>query len=298
MSSEDTRRDSPGSELVPARRAEVVKARPRWRAAIEGGTRLAVAVTAAATDAAANGRERPAGGLGDTILGLALEGQRVALDLTEHVVDAGSDVARAVGRNRIARAVAEPAQRMTAPLREQGREARTDALESAKVLAPDYASRMVDTVIDVVSLNEVLAHVDLDALLARIDVQGIIDRVDIGKLLERVDVQQIIDRVDIDSLMARVDVGALLDRVDVNEIIEQVDIEALVEQTELGAIIARSTGGMASEALDLVRRQGVGLDGFVYRWSKRVRRRALKDAPVGPPLLINPPAGEEPGREP
>ena len=47
----------------------------------------------------------------------------------------------------------------------------------------------------------------------------------------------------------------------------------LVEQTELGTIIARSTSGVASEVLDMVRAQGVGLDDFFARWANRILRR-------------------------
>ena len=61
------------------------------------------------------------------------------------------------------------------------------------------------------------------------------------------------------------------------------DIDSLVEQTELGTIIARSTSGVASEALDVVRAQGVGLDDFVARWVNRILRRKTDDWPVGPP---------------
>jgi len=63
-------------------------------------------------------------------------------------------------------------------------------------------------------------------------------------------------------------------------------VDALVERTDLGRIVAQSTGGVASGAVDLVRRQGVGLDSFVARWAGRLRPRALADAPKGPPLLV------------
>jgi hypothetical protein len=289
----------PGSEIVPARGTEIVRARPRWRRAIEGGTQLAVGLGAVAIDAA-GGHDSPArpgaGGWGDALLGMTLATQRRALDVTERVVDAGTGIAQVVSATPVARAVIEPAHRMVQPFEARGRAARTDAVETARVVAPEYASRMVDTVVDVVSIDDVLAHVDLDALLNRIDVQGIIDRVDVQGIIDRVDIDALMGRVDIDALMARVDIAALLDRVDVNEIIEQVDVESLVERTELGAIIAKSTGGVASEALDLVRRQGVGLDGFLFRWAQRIRRRGLKNAPTGPPLLVaveDPPAASE-----
>ena len=73
---------------------------------------------------------------------------------------------------------------------------------------------------------------------------------------------------------------------DVEKIIQRVDIDALVEQTELGTIIAHSTSGVASEVLDLVRAQGVGLDDFVARWVNRILRRNSDDWPPGPPDLV------------
>jgi hypothetical protein len=173
-----------------------------------------------------------------------------ALDITERAVDAGSAVAHAAASSPVGRVVLAPAQRIVEPVEARGRAARTEAVANARVVGPEYASRVVDTALDVVSIDEVLQHVDLNALLARIDI------------------------------------GALLESVDLNEVMEHIDLESLVERTEIGAIIAKSTGGVASEMLDLVRRQGVGLDGFLFRWAKRIRRRGLADAPDGPPLLM------------
>ena len=63
-------------------------------------------------------------------------------------------------------------------------------------------------------------------------------------------------------------------------------MDALVSNTELGSIIAQSTSGVASEALDVVRSQGVGMDNFIARLSNRVLRRDVTELPAGPPLLI------------
>ena len=53
---------------------------------------------------------------------------------------------------------------------------------------------------------------------------------------------------------------------------DKIDIDALVEQTELGSIIARSTTGVLTEILDVIRAQGVGLDDFILRWGNRLDR--------------------------
>jgi hypothetical protein len=100
-----------------------------------------------------------------------------------------------------------------------------------------------------------------------------------------VDVNALVDRVDIDKVLSRVDVGAVLDRVDVNDVVGRIDMDALVEETDLGAIIARSSGGVASEALDACRSQAVGLDQFIDRWVQRLLRRKHPYPPAPPALL-------------
>jgi hypothetical protein len=135
-------------------------------------------------------------------------------------------------------------------------------------LAQAVADRVVAMVMDAV---------DIDALLQRVDVDA---------LIKRVDVDDVVSRVDVDALLDRVDVQKLVERVDVKDIIDRVDIDALLEQTELGSIIARSTTGVASEVLDVIRAQGVGLDDFCARWVNRILRRSGEALPTGPPLLV------------
>ena len=90
------------------------------------------------------------------------------------------------------------------------------------------------------------------------------------KIIDRVDIEKIIDRVDVEKIIDRVDMQKIIDRVDINAIVDKVDIDALVEQTELGSIIARSTTGVLTEILDVIRAQGVGLDDFILRWGNRL----------------------------
>ncbi len=127
------------------------------------------------------------------------------------------------------------------------------------------------------------------ALAERI-VPLIVDAIDIDTLLDKVDVEKIIERVDVQKIIDRVDVQQIIDRVDINAIVDDIDIDALVEHTELGSIIARSTTGVVTEILDVVRAQGVGLDDFILRWGNRLigRRKRLATWPEGPPLLVGP----------
>jgi hypothetical protein len=141
-------------------------------------------------------------------------------------------------------------------------------------LAQSLAERIVPLIVDAI---------DIDALLDKVDVEKLIERVDVEKVVERVDVQKIVDKVDVQQL---------IDKVDINAIVDKIDIDALVEQTELGSIIARSTTGVLTEVLDVIRAQGVGVDDFILRWGNRLigRGKKVADWPKGPPFLVEPKA--------
>ncbi len=150
----------------------------------------------------------------------------------------------------------------------------------AEQLAQAVAERVVSIVMDAIDMDALLDRIDVDAVIARVDVDSVVSRVDVDHLIDRVDVEKIIERVD------------------VKKIVERIDIDAVMEQTELGSIIARSTTGVASEVLDLIRSQGVGLDDFVARWVNRILRRRPEDLPLGPAALVPSAAvtsGPEPG---
>jgi hypothetical protein len=137
-------------------------------------------------------------------------------------------------------------------------------------------------------LAQALAERIIPLIVEAINIDALIDRVDVEKIIERVDIEKIVERVDIEQIIERVDIQAIIERVDINAIVEKVDIDALVEQTELGSIIARSTTGVLTEILDVVRAQGVGLDDFIMRWGNRLILRGKREAdwPDGPPLLV------------
>ena len=149
----------------------------------------------------------------------------------------------------------------------------------------------INSLLEAIDLNALLEHVDMDRLIAQLDMEKLLERIDIGQIIDRVDIDAIVGRIDIDAIVAKididaivggmdinaivdkVDINAIVDKVDIEAIISKIDIDALVTQTELGGIIAKSTSGIASSALDSVRSQGVGLDGFVHRWTNRILRR-------------------------
>src|ERR1700685_4171982 len=103
-------------------------------------------------------------------------------------------------------------------------------------------------------------------------------------IVDAIDIDSIIDKVDVEKIIERVDVHQIIERVDIHAIVNQIDIDSLVEQTELGSIIARSTTGILTEVLDVVRAQGVGLDDFILRWGNRLigRGKKVKEWPKGP----------------
>lgn len=146
-------------------------------------------------------------------------------------------------------------------------------------LAQAVADRVVSLVLDAI---------DLDALIDRIDIERVIEKVDVDKVISQVDLDAVLERVDLDKVIDRIDLQKVIEKMDVNAIIEKVDIDALVEQTEIGSIIAHSTSGVLTEVLDVIRAQGVGLDGFILRWGNRLIGRGgrVNDWPDGPPLLV------------
>jgi hypothetical protein len=143
----------------------------------------------------------------------------------------------------------------------------------------------VNAVLERIRVNAVLDRIDVDRLLDRMDIDRLLDRVSVNSLLDRVDVDALLDRADVDALLDRVDVDRLLSRVDVDAILDRVDVEGLVVRARVGDIVARSTGQVAGSALDVGRRQAVGLDALVLGLVNRVMRREAGSVPRSPPEL-------------
>jgi len=148
-------------------------------------------------------------------------------------------------------------------------------------VAPNPISERIE------SMAQAIAERVVNLVMDAIDIDALLDGIDVDRIISRVDVDKIIDRVDVEKIIERVDVNAVVEKVDVGRIVDQLDIDALVEQTELGSIIAKSTTGVASEVLDVIRAQGVGLDDFFARWTNRLLRRNMADLPLGPPTLVS-----------
>lgn len=150
----------------------------------------------------------------------------------------------------------------------------------------DLAGQVANRIIEVVDLDRMLEKVDLDAVLKRIDLDELLADVDVDALIKRVDVDDIIDRVDVDRIVQRVDVDAIVQRVDVDAIVARVDVNGILAETDMGRMVARSTTGVFTEILYLVRRQVVGVDAILARIVDRVLRRRDDDLPAGPARTV------------
>lgn len=105
-------------------------------------------------------------------------------------------------------------------------------------------------------------------------------------VLDSLDLDALLQKIDLDALLARIDLTALLSGVDLNPLIAEIDMDALLQRIELEALIAQSTASAGGVVLDVVRRQGVGLDDFVARHVDRLLRRRPNTRPAGPALLV------------
>lgn len=194
-----------------------------------------------------------------------------ALGATASFLRLAGGVTRAALASPPARVANDLARTVARPLTEEGRQIREGAARDGAPGLGEAVRDLAPAVVDAIGINGILEQIDVERIIERVDVERIVDRVDVGRIVDRVDVDRIVSRVD------------------VNAIVQRVDIDSLMTETELGSIIAQSTSGVASQALDSVRSQGVGLDGFIARWANRLARRDPAELPAGPPLLVDQP---------
>lgn len=130
-----------------------------------------------------------------------------------------------------------------------------------------------------------------DAIVDRLDLTEIVlSRVDLNRVVNRaldsLDLTQLVlDRVDINAVVAEADFDSIIDRVPVVPLANYV-----IEEIDLPQIIRESTGGIATDAINAIRVQGVGADQFVSRLADRLlfrRRQRQVEAPGDPESLMN-----------
>ncbi len=130
--------------------------------------------------------------------------------------------------------------------------------------------------------DAIIERLDLtDIVLSRVDLERIVnsalDSLDLTKL--------VIDRVDIDEVVAQADLDVIIDRIPVIPLANFV-----IEEIDLPQIIRESTGGVATDAVNAIRVQGVGADQLVSRLADRVllrRRQRRVDTTSEPESLID-----------
>lgn len=138
-----------------------------------------------------------------------------------------------------------------------------------------------------------------DAIIERLDLTRVVlEQVDLNRVvtsaLDSLDLTQlVIERVDVDAIIERVDVDAIIDRVPLVPLANYV-----IEEIDLPQIIRESTGGVATDAVNAIRVQGIGADELVSRLADRVllRRRQRKTAAPAAPVAGDGPDQPEPAR--
>ncbi len=174
------------------------------------------------------------------------------------------------------------------------REVVSNSVGMAAYTASTLASLIEQTVSYAVetSVNAALDRVVpaiADAIIERLDLTDLVlEQVDLNRIitsaLDGLDLTQlVIDRVDVNAIVAEADIDAVIDRVPIIPLADYV-----IEEIDLPQIIRDSTSGIAGDAMNTVRRQGVGADQVVSRIVDRIvlRRRQRKlDAPGSPESL-------------
>ena len=123
------------------------------------------------------------------------------------------------------------------------------------------------------------------SVIDSVDIDAVIAEVDLDQLLERIDLDRLLARIDVNALIQRVDVNALLGDLELDPLLAKVDVNALAERAEIGRLVTESSQQVAGSALDLARRQMVGLDFVVTGLVNRLLRRR-EDLPLGPTTLL------------
>ena len=91
----------------------------------------------------------------------------------------------------------------------------------------------------------------LDAVVP-LAVKAVMDRIDVTKL--------VMDHVDIDAIVAQADLDPIIDRLPLINLAEYI-----VSEIDLPKIIRESSGGIATDAVNAVRMQSVGIDDLISR---------------------------------
>jgi hypothetical protein len=126
----------------------------------------------------------------------------------------------------------------------------------------------LDALAKALDVDAVVARVDIDAAVARVDLDGVAARLDLNAIIDRADLDRAVSRVDLDEIVARVDIEAALGRLDLAGIARQV-----IEAIHLPEILRQSSGAVSSQAVRVVRTEGMNADESVARFFDRMLHR-------------------------
>lgn len=132
----------------------------------------------------------------------------------------------------------------------------TDALGQSIATMQGVAERLL-------AVGEQAAKAATNAVLDRvvpIVVRAVLDRVDLTQL--------IIERVDVDRIIAEANLDEVIDRLPLVDVANY-----LIDEIDLPQIVRESTGGIASDAVNLLRMQSIDVDQALSRIVGTVLRR-------------------------
>jgi len=144
-----------------------------------------------------------------------------------------------------------------------------DPIAEAIALAAGLANRAV-------AVGEQVARSATNAVLDRtvpVILQAVLDRVDLTQL--------ILDRVDVDRIVAQANLEEIIDRLPLVDVANYV-----IDEINLPQIVRESTGGIAGDAVNLLRMQSIDVDQALSRLADVMLRRrgpGRKEPPAGEP---------------
>jgi hypothetical protein len=158
-----------------------------------------------------------------------------------------------------------------------------DALAAGIDVDAVIARADVDAVIARTDLDAIVGQVDLDAIVRRVDIEAIVRSIDLDAIVDLVDLDRVASHIDIDPIVQRVKVDAVVARVDVEAVLDRLDLAGIARQVidaiDLPGILRQSTGAVSSQAVRVVRTEGMNADESVSRFIDRVLRRPHQPGP-------------------
>jgi hypothetical protein len=144
----------------------------------------------------------------------------------------------------------------------------------------------IEAVVRSIDLDAIVSQVDLDAIVRRIDIEAVVRSIDLDAIVDLVDLDRVASHLDLDAVVQRVPVDAVVARVDVEAVLDRLDLAGIARQVidaiDLPSILRQSTGAVSSQAVRVVRTEGMNGDESVSRFIDRVLRRTHQPGAVTP----------------